>query len=67
MIIKEAIDSVDWDAKVKLSVHIKNQYGRYLPDSLRIMEPEQLAHRLEEVIRLLAEGEKSIDHWLRKY
>lgn len=67
MIIKEAIDSVDWDAKVKLSVHIKNQYGRYLPDSLRIMEPEQLAHRLEEVIRVLAEGEKSIDHWLRKY
>jgi hypothetical protein len=66
MVLKEAIDSLDWEAKVKLSVYIKNQYGRYMPDSFRIMEPEQLAHRLEESIRLLTEGEKDIDRWLRK-
>jgi hypothetical protein len=66
MVLKEAIDSLDWEAKVKLSVYMKNQYGRYMPDSFRIMEPEQLAHRLEESIRLLTEGEKDIDRWLRK-
>ena len=67
MVIREAIDLLDWEVKVKLSVYIKNQYGRYLPDSFTIIEPEQLAHRLEEAIRLLTEGEKDIDRWLRKH
>jgi hypothetical protein len=67
MVLKEAIDSLDWEAKVKLSVYIKNQYGRYMPDSFRIMEPEQLTHRLEETIRLLTEGEKDMDRWIRKH
>jgi len=67
MILKEAIDSLDWEAKVKLSAHIKNRYGRYLSDLLRIMEPEQLAHHLEESIRLLAEGGKGLDRWLRTH
>lgn len=67
MVLKEAIDPLDWETKVKLSAHIKNQYGRYLPDTSRTMEPEQLAHHLEEEILLLAEREKDMDHWLRKH
>jgi hypothetical protein len=67
MVLKEAIDSFDWGSKVSLSVHIKKQYGRYLPDTFRTMEPEQIAHHLEEVILLLAEGERDMDRWLRKH
>jgi len=67
MVLREAIDSFDWESKVSLSVHIKKQYGRYLSDTFRAMEPEQLAHHLEEVILLLAEGEKDMDRWLRKH
>jgi hypothetical protein len=67
MVLKEAIDSLDWEAKVKLSVYIKNQYGRYMPDSFRIMEPEQLANHLEKTTRLLTEGEKDMDRWIRKH
>ena len=67
MVLKEAIDSFDWESKVSLSVHIKKQYGRYLPDTFRTMEPEQLAHHLEEVILLLAGGERDMDRWLRKH
>lgn len=67
MVLKEAIDPLDWETKVKLSAHIKNQYGRYLPDTSRTMEPEQLAHHLEEEILLLAEREKDMDRWLRKH
>lgn len=67
MVLKEAIDSFDWESKVSLSVHIKKQYGRYFPDTFRAMEPEQLAHHLEEVILLLAEGERDMDRWLRKH
>ena len=67
MVLKEAIDPLDWETKVKLSSHIQKQYGRYLPDTFRTMEPEQLAHHLEEVILLLAEGERDMDRWLRKH
>ena len=67
MVLKEAIDPLDWGTKVKLSAHIQKQYGRYLPDTFRTMEPEQLAHHLEEIILLLAEGEKDMDRWLRKH
>ena len=67
MVLKEAIDPLDWETKVKLSAHIQKQYGRYLPDTFRTMEPEQLAHHLEEVILLLAEGERDMDRWLRKH
>ncbi len=67
MVLKEAIDSFDWESKVGLSVHIKKQYGRYLSDTFRTVEPEQLAHHLEEVILLLAEGERGMDRWFRKH
>jgi len=67
MVMKEAIDSLDWEAKVRLAKHIQNKYGRYLPDSFRVKQPEQIAHRLEEAMRLLTEGEKDIDRWLRKH
>jgi hypothetical protein len=67
MVLKEAIDSFDWESKVSLSVHIKKQYGRYLSDTFRTMEPEQLAHHLEEVILLLADGERDMDRWFRKH
>lgn len=67
MVLKEAIDPLDWEAKGKLSVHIQKQYGRYLPDAFRTMEPEQLAHHLEEVILLLAGRERDMDRWLRKH
>ncbi|MCL5808106.1 MAG: hypothetical protein M1418_06110 [Deltaproteobacteria bacterium] len=67
MILKEAIDPLDWETKVNLSAYIQKQYGRYLPDTFRTMEPEQLAHHLEEVILLLAERERDIDRWLRKH
>jgi hypothetical protein len=67
MVLKEAIDPLDWGTKVKLSAHIQKQYGRYLPDAFRTMEAGQLAHHLEEIILLLAEGERDMDRWLRKY
>ena len=67
MILKEAIDAFDWEAKVKLSLHIKKHYGWNLPDAIRTMEPEQIAHRLDEVILLLAAGEKNLDRWFRKH
>jgi hypothetical protein len=67
MVLKEAIDPLEWEAKVKLSVHIQKQYGRYLPDTFRAMQPEQLAHHLEEIVLLLAEGERDMDRWLKKH
>ena len=67
MILKEAIDAFDWEAKVKLSLHIKKHYGWNLPDAIRTMEPEQIAPRLDEVILLLAAGEKNLDRWFRKH
>ncbi len=67
MVLKEAIDSLDWEAKVRLSSHIKKQYDRNLPDLLKSMRPEQLAHRLEEAIRLLAEGAKDLNRWIRRH
>lgn len=67
MVIKESIDPLDWDAKVKLAEYIKNHYGRYLPDVFRNMEPEQLAHHLEELILLLAGREENIGRWFRKH
>lgn len=67
MVLKEAIDTFDWESKVKMSAHILKQYGRYLPGAFKTLEPEQLAHYLDEGILLLADGEKDIDHWLRKH
>lgn len=67
MVLKEAIDSLDWEAKVRLSSHIKKQYDRNLPDLLKSMRPEQLTHRLEEAIRLLAEGAKDLNRWIRRH
>lgn len=67
MVLKEAIDPLDWDTKVRLSSHIKKQYDRSLPDLLKSMRPEQLAHRLEEAIRLLTEGAKDLNRWIRTH
>lgn len=67
MILKEAIGSLDWEAKVRCARHMQERYGRHLPESFREIQPEQLAHRLEEALQFLAEGEKDIDHWLRTH
>jgi hypothetical protein len=67
MVFKEAIDPLDWDAKVKLADYTLNHYGRYLPEVFRTMEPGQLAHHLEEVILVLAGREANIDRWVRKH
>jgi len=67
MVLKEAVDPLEWDAKVKLTEHIKNHYGRYLPDVFESMEPGQLAHHLEELILLLAGREEKIGRWFRKH
>jgi len=67
MILKEAIDAFDWEAKVKMSVHILGQYGRYLPEAFRALEPGQLAGRIEETILFIAEGESNLDRWIRKH
>lgn len=67
MILKEAIDAFDWEAKVKMSVHILKQYSRYLPETFRTLEPEQLAGQIEESILHIAEGERNFDRWIRTH
>jgi hypothetical protein len=67
MVLKEAIDPLNWDAKVKLSGYILHHYGRYLPDAFRTTEPGQIAHHLEEVILLLVGRETNMDRWFRKH
>ncbi len=67
MILKEAIGSLDWEAKVRCARHMQDRYGRHLPEAFKEIQPEQLAHRLEEALRFLSEGEKDIDHWLRTH
>ena len=53
MVLKESIDPLDWDMKVKMAAACKNRYGHYLPIDYRNMEAEQLAHHLERAIRLI--------------
>jgi len=68
MVIKEAIDSLDWEeSKVGLARYLQKEYGRYLPESFRVMPPEQLAHHLEKAIRFLKDGEKDINSLFRKH
>lgn len=67
MVLKEAVDPLDWEAKLGLARHIHDHYGRYLPESFRGMPSGQLATHLEEGIRLLSEAERSLERWIRKH
>ena len=54
MVLKESIDPLNWDVKIKMAAACKNRYGQYLPIDYRNMEAEQLAHHLERAIRHIA-------------
>jgi hypothetical protein len=50
MVFKEAVDPLDWDAKVRVMKVFMDCIGPQLPSDLRNLPPEQLALHWEEVI-----------------
>jgi hypothetical protein len=66
MVLKKAIDSKDWDAKVRLMKIFVERVRPELPDDLKDMSPKQLASRWDVVIRHYAESRKHVADLLRR-
>jgi hypothetical protein len=66
MVFKEAIDSSDWELKIKLAGIFKNLVGRNLPAELKELPTEQLARNLEEVVAFYSESMDKVSTLLKR-
>jgi hypothetical protein len=66
MVFKEAIDSTDWDSKIKLAELLRKLVGPNLPAELRELPAEKLAINLEEVVLCYSQSMDKVSTLLKK-
>ena len=66
MVFKEAIDSSDWDSKVRLTEVLKKLLEPHLPSELRELPAKQLTHHLEEIARCYVASMDKVSDLLKR-
>ena len=66
MVFKEAMDALDWDAKVRVMRFFMDCIGPRLPADLRNLPPEQLALHWEEVVGHFVESLSKLKGLLKR-
>jgi hypothetical protein len=67
MVFKEAIDSTDWDLKIKLAEILKKLVGPNLPAELRELPADQLAKNLEQIVVYYSESMDKVSTLLKRF
>ena len=66
MVFKEAIDSSDWDSKVRLTEVLKKLLEPHLPGELRELPAKQLTHHVEEIARCYVASMDKVSDLLKR-
>ena len=65
-VFKDAMDPLDWDAKVRLMEVFRKRIGPELPSELRDLPAKQLASSWEEIIQCYAESMDKVSELMKR-
>ena len=65
-VFKDAMDPLDWDAKVRLMEVFRKRIGPELPAELRDLPAKQLASSWEEIIQCYAESMDKVSELMKR-
>ena len=64
-ILREALDSLDWDASVAFMAAFLDRIGPHLPAELRSQPPQRFARHYEEIVKAYVRSLDSVRQVLR--